>query len=257
MTDKKTDSIIAIDIGCTRTHIGIVDLVQHKCLFRHDFLSTDIIQSLLEVLDEIKELVHDFHQVPVIISGGTDTRATEMEKALLSRGATSIVHVKYHKGLAVSIRYDKPSTLGADRIADALYAVALFPGKNVIVIDCGTAITLDMVNSKGEFVGGAILAGVEAQLKILHSSTGTLPLITTPVHKIQFPGTSTVSCMQVGTSYGIAGAMNLLVRNYRQDVEGECIVLATGGAWHVTETLVDFDFIAVPDLTLIGTALFR
>jgi type III pantothenate kinase len=257
LTGKKPDSVIAIDIGCTRTHIGIVDSAQYKCLFRHDFLSTDIVRSLLEVLDEIKDIVHEFHLIPVIISGGVGTRAMEVEKALLSRGATSITHIKHHKGLAVSILYDKPSSLGADRIADALYATAVYPGKNVIVVDSGTAITVDMVNSKGEFIGGAILAGVEAQLKILHSSTGTLPLITTPANKIQLPGTSTESCMQAGTAYGIAGAINLLVRNYQQAVDGECIVLATGGAWHVSESLVDFDFTAIPDLTLIGTALFQ
>lgn len=257
LTDKKHDSILAIDIGCTRTHIGIVDIAQYKCLFRHDFLSTDIIRSLLEILDEKTVIDHEFHRNPVIISGGTGTRAIEVEKALQSRGAASITHVRHHKGLAVSIQYDKPSSLGADRIADALYANTLYPGKNVIVVDSGTAITIDMINSKGEFTGGAILAGVEAQLKILHSSTGTLPLITTPANKIQLPGTSTESCMQAGTAYGIAGAMNILVHNYQQTVEEACIVVATGGAWHVSESLVDFDFTAVPDMTLIGTALFK
>ena len=180
-----------------------------------------------------------------------------VEKALLSRGTASISHVKHHKGLPVSVRYDKPSTLGADRIADALYAAAVYPGRNVIIIDSGTAITVDLVNLKGEFLGGAILAGVEAQLKILHSSTGTLPLITTPADKIELPGTSTESCMQAGTAHGIAGAMNRLVRNYQSAVEEKCLVLATGGAWHVTESLVDFDFTAAPDMTLIGTALFK
>lgn len=257
LTDSKPDSVIAIDIGCTRTHVGIVDTINRKCLFRHDFLSSDIIHSILDVLDEMKDIVREFPMHPVIIAGGIGNRAMDVEKALLSRGITSITHVKHHKGLPVSINYDKPSSLGADRIADALYATTVYAGRNVIVIDSGTAITVDLVTMKGEFSGGAILAGVEAQLKILHSSTGTLPLITTPANKIDLPGTSTESCMQAGTAYGIAGAMNLLVRNYQQVIEEKCLVLATGGAWHVTESLVDFDFISVPDLTLIGTALYK
>jgi pantothenate kinase type III len=257
LTKNKTAPVIAVDIGCTRTHIGLIDTTDHTCLFRHDFLSADTHRSIVDVIDEITDLTKEYQNLSVIIAGGNDTYAASVENAFLSGGMTPISHVKYHKGLPVTFNYEKPSNLGADRIAHALYAVEKYKDRNIIIISSGTAITVDLINKKGEFLGGAILAGVEAQLKILHSSTGTLPLITMPTDKIIFPGNSTETCMQAGTAHGIAGAMNLFVHTYQMTIEDTCTVLATGGAWHLTSSLVNFDFISIPDLTLIGTALFK
>ena len=105
-------------------------------------------------------------------------------------------------------------------------------------------------------MGGAILAGIETQIRGLHAATNTLPAVAMPGKKIPLPGTSTEECMQAGAAHGTAGALNHLVRKYRSLLGGKCIVLATGGGWHVTSKLVDFKFIEVPDMTLIGTALY-
>lgn len=257
MTKYRPTPVIAVDIGCTRAHVGLVDVSRRRCLFRRDFPSTKISSSLPDILDGTNAIARNFCRVPVIIAGGRGIRASEVEKAFRSRGAASVSHVKYHKALPLPVRYAKPATLGADRIADALYAATVYPGRNVIIIDSGTAITVDLVTKCGGFSGGAILAGVDAQLRMLHSSTGILPFVSVSSRTTKLPGSSTESCMRAGTVYGIAGAMNLLVRRYQKSVDGKCIVLATGGAWHVTERLVDFEFVAVPDMTIIGTALYR
>ena len=81
-------------------------------------------------------------------------------------------------------------------------------------------------------------------------------MVEIPGRKIPFLGGSTIQCIQAGATRGTAGALNHLVRKYRSLLGGKCIVLATGGGWHVTSKLVDFKFIEVPDMTLIGTALY-
>jgi type III pantothenate kinase len=170
--------------------------------------------------------------------------------------AAPVIRLRWHRHLPVRFLYEKPETLGADRIADALYAHARCPARNVIVIDSGTAITVDAVSSPGTYTGGVILAGVAAQLAGLRASAGTLPAVPMPAGKVPLPGRSTVRCMQAGAAHGTAGALNHLVKEYRRLMGGKCVVLATGGAWHLTQKLVDFDSTEVPDMTLIGMGIY-
>jgi pantothenate kinase type III len=248
------DLVIAVDIGSTRVHAGLVDTSKREpvCLFRTDFSLAEMNRRLPAAFSKLQI------NVPGIIAGGRKGYAKNASRILKSCGVTSISGLRWlpPPNLPLRFRYDKPGTLGADRIADALYAATVYPKRNVVIIDSGTAITVDAVNSAAEFLGGAILAGIETQIRGLHAVTDTLPAIALPGKKIPFPGTSTGQCMQVGTAYGTAGALNHLVRKYRSLLGGNCIVLATGGGWHVTSKLVDFKFIEVPDMTLLGTALY-
>ena len=90
-------------------------------------------------------------------------------------------------------RYLTPETLGYDRIAAAVGAYTICPGKNVLVIDAGTAITYDIVTAKGEFLGGNISQGVEIRFKSLNKYTNRLPLLERPEQipplvRKQYPG---------------------------------------------------------------------
>ena len=79
--------------------------------------------------------------------------------------------------------YLTPDTLGYDRIAAAVGAHTIYPGRNVLVIDAGTAITYDVVTLKGEFLGGNISPGLEIRFKSLHRYTQRLPLLERPAEK--------------------------------------------------------------------------
>lgn len=244
------DLVIAVDIGSTRVHAGIVDISRHSCLFRTDFPLSEISRRLPKAFGKSKITI------PTVIAGGRKGNAKKAGRILKSCGVTTITGLKWLPNLPVRFNYDKPGTLGADRIADALYAVTVYPKRNVIIIDSGTAITVDALSNEAEFMGGAILAGIETQIRGLHAVTNTLPVVALPGKKIPLPGASTEQCMQAGAAYGTAGALNHLVRKYRSLLGGKCIVLATGGGWHVTSKLVDFKFIEAPDMTLIGMALY-
>ena len=248
--------VIAVDCGSTRTHVGLVDTGRRTCLFRRDFLSSEIDRCLPEAFGRIKNIISS---APAVITGGRGGSAHTVEKIMKKYGLKSITRLSWHAHLPLRFRYVRPETLGADRIADALYAAAAYPRRNVIIIDAGTAITVDAVSRSAEFAGGTILAGIEVQLYGLHAAAGALralPVVAIPGKRIPFPGNSTESCMQAGTAYGTAGALNHLVRMFRSSLGKKCLVLATGGGWHVIRNLVDFKFIEVPDMTLIGTALY-
>ncbi len=260
MSSRDEQFVIAVDIGSTRTHVGCVNTGKRICLFRRDFLSSELDRCLPEAVRRIKNIISSAPAClagrQAVIAGG---RAHTAEKIMEKYGVTSITRLSWHARLPLRFRYDRPETLGADRIADALYAAAAYLRRNVIIIDSGTAITVDAVSRSAEFTGGVILAGIEIQLYGLHAATGALralPVVAIPDKRIPFPGNSTEICMQAGAAHGTAGALNHLVRKYRSLLGGKCLVLATGGGWNLTKKLVDFDFIEVPDMTLIGTALY-
>jgi pantothenate kinase type III len=252
MSDHHT--VLSIDIGNTNTHIGLVDTGKLSCVARYDLPSAAIAGPLPSILDTIRK---NATGVPVVIGGGRQGRAQEIEVLVRRYGFSDISFLHYHERLPLKVSYDRPKTLGADRIADALYTVRVFPNKNTIIIGSGTAITINLITASAEFAGGAIMAGIPAQLFSLNASTDALPLLEIPTSEIPLLGRSTTAGIYAGTIHGIAGALNHLVSRYRSLAGGDCTVLATGGGWKVTEKLVEFDYTAVPDMTIIGTALYR
>ena len=242
--------IYAVDIGSSRVHAGIVDTGRRACIGRHDFPVAEMSRRLPALIDNAR------YVVPAVIAGGSAGHAQKAGTILRRKKIFPVIPLQWHSRLPIRFRYKKPSSLGADRIADALYAARIFPGRNVIIIDSGTAITVDAVNGRAEFLGGAIIAGIGTQLGGLHAAAGTLPAVRLQEGTIAPLGCSTIDCLRAGAAYGTAGALNLVVKKYRRFLGRNCIVCATGGAWHFTKKLVDFDFIEVPDMTLIGMALY-
>jgi type III pantothenate kinase len=153
-----------------------------------------------------------------------------VEEALGRFAGARLTWFRYHPGLPVSIEYEDPQALGVDRIADCLYAHAVYPGKDCIIIDAGTTITVDFLQ------GGAVFLGELAG---------------------EVPGTSTRECISAGIRFSVAGGINRAVRAYKEKFGGRCMVLATGGTWEFTKDFIDSDCTYNPDITLIGTALFR
>ncbi len=119
--------------------------------------------------------------------------------------------------------YRTPETLGADRLAAAIGANFLFPSSDCLVIDCGTAITIDYVSRHGEFIGGNISPGLQTRFKALHAFTGRLPLgrITDPPPVL---GDDTASAVNAGVLQGALYEIEGYIDNYPG-----CNVVFTGG----------------------------
>ena len=124
------------------------------------------------------------------------------------------------------ILYENPKEVGADRIANAVAAYDLYGGPS-IVVDFGTATTLDAVSAKGEYLGGAIFPGIEVSMDALFGrAAGLRKVELVPPRNVI--GKSTVESIQSGAIHGFTGQVDHLVRCFVHEL-GDCTVVATGG----------------------------
>ena len=124
------------------------------------------------------------------------------------------------------ILYDNPKEVGPDRIADAVGAFDLYGGPT-IVVDFGTANTVEAISAKGEYLGGAIFPGVEISMEALFGRAAALRKVEL-VPPRNVIGKSTVESIQSGVLYGFSGQVDAIVRRFQLEL-GECTVVATGG----------------------------
>ena len=124
------------------------------------------------------------------------------------------------------ILYDNPKEVGADRIANAVAAYDGYGGPT-IVVDFGTANTIEAISAKGEYLGGAIFPGIEISMDALFGRAAALRRVELVPPK-NVIGKTTVESIQSGSVYGFSGQVDALVDRF-QDELGECTVIATGG----------------------------
>ncbi len=145
-----------------------------------------------------------------------------------------------------------PQEIGTDRIANAVASSHLYPGRDLIVLDFGTATTLCVVSKNKEYLGGAILAGLKISIGVLQSKTAQLPLVEIIKPKKAI-GLNTEENLQSGVFYGTLGALKELV--YRSSKEAfkddKPLVIGTGGFARLFMAEGIFDEF-VPDLILQG-----
>ncbi len=156
----------------------------------------------------------------------------------------------------LKIKYANPREIGADRIAGAIGAVraAVSSGgaKNLIVVDMGTATTVDVITKNNEYLGGAILPGAAMSVHALSEGTAQLPSVEV-VQPKNVCGSSTIEAIQSGVFYGQAGAVRELVSKMEESVFGgeRAFVIGTGGFSRSFESAGLFDLV-LPDLVLQG-----
>jgi type III pantothenate kinase len=127
----------------------------------------------------------------------------------------------------ISIKYDNPREVGADRVVNAVAAHRTYPG-NLIIIDFGTATTFCVVNAAGEYLGGAIAPGIKISTDALFSRAAKLPRVEL-VRPASLIGKNTVTSMQAGIMYGFVGQVEGIVHRMKEEIGGEVTVIATGG----------------------------
>lgn len=130
----------------------------------------------------------------------------------------------------LKIAYRNPAELGADRLATALGARKLYPGKNILIVDCGTATTLTLLGHDGVVLGGSIMPGVGLWPAMLKQHTARLPEVTLQMPR-QVVARDTVSALRSGILHGHAGALRELIAMSRAEAFGRApaIVIGTGG----------------------------
>jgi type III pantothenate kinase len=159
--------------------------------------------------------------------------------------------VSHRLNLGVKVNYPKPSTIGADRLANACAAVDRY-GAPVIVADFGTAVTFDVVSADGAYIGGVIAPGLPLMTDYLYERTALLPWIRLK-GAFGHVGRSTVEAMRIGAKIGYSGMVREIVKYLQKGLGPTRFRLcATGGFAEWALEGLDMPFAIDPDLTLYG-----
>lgn len=246
--------ILTIDVGNTSTTCGLFDGEKIIFQFRREtniHSSSDEIGIFFRTV--LKENGYDWKQITRI---GVCSVVPSVNYSLASACSKYLNHdplfVQAGIKTGLKIKYSNPKEIGADLIAAAMGAVHLYPNKNLIIADLGTATTLELVSKEKEFIGGSILPGLKISIDALASGTAKLPMV-----EIAKPegilGASTTEAIQVGLYYGNAGAIKEICYIYQKNVfHGEKpLIIATGGFAKIFSDYSLFDHI-VPELVLTG-----
>jgi type III pantothenate kinase len=162
-----------------------------------------------------------------------------------------------HRDLPIEVDVESPERVGMDRLAAAVAANRLRrPGRPAIVVDAGTAITVNLVSADGIFRGGVILPGFRLTARALAEGTDLLPLVTADLAAEPPPiiGRSTESAIRSGLFWGNVGAVREIVKRVAHDLACPPQVFVTGGDAQRLAGCIATDARYVPELVLIGIA---
>jgi type III pantothenate kinase len=158
--------------------------------------------------------------------------------------------------LPLRVSLEKPDHVGIDRLLDAVAANGLRPpGHPAAIIDAGSAVTVDWIDSDGTFTGGAIMPGLRLMVRALHEHTALLPVIPIPKSTPPAPGTSTPAAMELGIFWSVVGGVAAILDAYRRKFDAEPAVFLTGGDAPVLLTALRPPVTHWPEMTLEGIRL--
>ncbi len=152
--------------------------------------------------------------------------------------------------LPIKILYKSPTSLGNDRIALAVGAITNFPNKNVLVIDAGTCITYDLINSKKEYLGGSISPGIQMRYNALHQFTSQLPLLEC-VDTAMLTGVNTEESIHSGIINGVFVEIDGIIQRYKNQYPDIKVIVTGGNAKFFDKGLKNTIF-AKPNLLMEG-----
>lgn len=236
---------LAINVGNTRTQLGCFvdgELIEQCAVDNQD--AAEFERQLRAMAPKAKG--------PIVLASVNPTIAEQWEQVIdeaLSRG---IKRVERDWDIPVGRQLDRESLVGEDRLLNAAAAYEVLQ-EACVIVDAGTAITVDFVDGKGTFHGGAIAPGAQMMLDALHQRTAMLPEVEmhTPVEAI---GHCTSEAMRSAAFHGLRGLVRELVEQYATASGVYPLVIATGG--DAPMLFADYDLMdrIVPELALHGLA---
>jgi type III pantothenate kinase len=247
--------LLAFDIGNTSIHIGLFNDDNLAATWRigveREKLPDEYGVLVLDLLRARGFGVEDVHDCII----GCDVPPLTPTFEEVCRTYFKVDPMVVGHGLRTGIRIlsDNPKQLGADRIIDAVAAVRKY-GAPVIVVDFGTATVFDAVNSKGEYLGGAIAPGIGIASEALFARAALL-------HRVQLErppaaiGKNTIHAMQSGIVFGYVGLVEGLVQRFKNELGDEAKVIGTGGLAHLIAGETDCIDVVDEYLTLAGLRL--
>lgn len=247
--------LLCVDVGNSSSVLGIFSadrLVHSWRLHTAPAATSDEIAALLFQLCKLKECDPNSIQGLVVASVVPPLRVVWQEVGgVYLRCPTMIIGPDSKVGLTLDVEH--PSEVGADRIVDGLAAWRMY-GAPIVVVDCGTAITVDAIGAGGAYRGGAIAPGIGIASEALFQQAALLYRV-----ELRQPdgalGKTTAAQMRAGIMYGCAGQIDHLVDRVRMEMGGADRVVATGGFASLVIPLCKTVTVIDPWLTLHGLRL--
>ena len=221
--------LLAIDVGNTNTVLGVYDgkrLLDHWRLETSARRTSDEYGILLRQLFQSSGIPPD-KVTAVVVSSVVPPLQFNLERMSERYFKTRPMFVGPGVKTGMPILYDNPREVGADRIVNAVAAYDKHH-RGLIVVDFGTATTLDAVSPRGEYLGGAICPGINIAMEALFQNASKLPRVelARPPHVV---GRNTVHSIQSGLFFGYVGLVDGLCARMRAELGFDARVVATGG----------------------------
>lgn len=244
--------LVVIDAGNSNIVIGLYrgdTLLTHWRLMTDGYRTGDEIRILFGML--MRESGHD----PADVTGCCISSVVpQLNTALIqvAREGFNVDPIMVEPGIKTGIKLhnENPKELGADRLVNAVGAADDYPGEKII-LDFGTATTLDYITAANEYKGGIILAGIQLSATALFENCAKLPRVDVAMPE-KVIGRNTVDAISSGLTYGYAEMIDGLVRRMGREMGGQPRVIATGGlATTIAAVAASIDVVD-PLLTLKG-----
>lgn len=220
--------LLVLDVGNTNTVMGIYS---EGSLIGHWRLT-----SKKQTIDEVGFMIQGLLQASSIcredITGAVYASVVPSLDEMFMEGVRQYIgipclKVKHTLDTGLTIKVKNPAGIGADRLLNAVAGIEKY-GTPLIVVDLGTAITLDVIDAEGSYIGGTISPGMELGMESLFSRTAKLPQIALEAPE-NYIGADTTEAIQSGIVYGCVGMVDTLIENIFRELGTRCRVVATGG----------------------------
>jgi type III pantothenate kinase len=196
----------------------------------------------------VEQLLENKNIRQAIISSVVDVENFFVEQ--LKTAVSRLIFLDENTPLPIKNAYETPATLGKDRLAAVAGANFLKPDSNLLVIDAGTAITYEFIDSQGVYAGGNISPGLTTRFRALHHFTGRLPLVQES-EKVPFIGSNTAEAIMAGVVNGVVFEMDGYIDFFKTQYRDFYVFLTGGHAQYFEKRLKNHTF-ADPNLVLIG-----
>jgi len=242
--------LLLIDIGNTHTHLG---LAEGQRVVRHTNIATQAWGNRAAP-PSLRRFVGRRELHGAALCSVVPSRTPIVRQAVSKIWGVHCLELTSQNASGIRIEYPNPKTIGPDRLANAVAARHHF-GAPVVVVDFGTAVTFDVVNRSGNYVGGIIAPGLASLTEYLHEKTALLPRI--KIREVRRAvGKSTEEAMLIGIVHGYRGLVRELLKGLKVELRSPRLpVVATGGYGKLMAKWVPEITQINPLLTLEGLSL--
>jgi type III pantothenate kinase len=228
---------LIIDIGNTRGKLAVFK--DNKLIERKNAKHKKILKKVRKIFSEYpiyNAIISSVHEIDADLFRFLDKN-------------TKLIQLNHKTNIPFTNNYKTPTTLGVDRIALVSAAVNEYPNQNILVIDAGTCITYDFVNTKKEYYGGIISPGIQMRYNAMHHFTKKLPILKPKLNIKE--GNSTKNAMHNGVIKGVFYEIEGIISEYQAKNKNLTIVL-TGGDKKILSNLLKSSIFANPNFLLLG-----